>query len=228
MSVTSTTTSPAQIIWTVDHNGAGLISGSYTNITVGPSSSCGSNPVAVTLAPCPAPVKLVNFIAKQANGITVLNWQTASEVNNNYFIVERSVDGINFTPIGRVQGAGNSTTPQGYNFNDSQPVDGTSYYRLAQVDDNGDITYSAIVAVEYNEAGITIYPNPNEGLFTISYLNDEQPYAVEITDMEGKLIYTGSGTKMPATVKLNGAPPGMYIVRLQLNENIITSKLIII
>ena len=228
VTVTSTNTSPAQIIWTVDHSGAGLTGGSYTNITVGPSSSCASNPVAVTLASCPLPVKLVNFNAKQSDDMIAINWQTASEINNNYFVLERSSDGVNFTPITKVKGADNSSTLLNYSFNDPDPLDGINYYRLEQVDYNEDITYSTIIAVEYNKASVTIYPNPNEGTFTISYLHEQQTYAIEITDMEGKSIYTNSITKMPATIELSDVPPGMYIVRLQLNEGIVTRKLIII
>src|ERR1700751_1021249 len=85
----------------------------------------------------PLPVELVSFTADCSNGHELLNWSTASETNNDYFLVERSDDGNTFYEIGRAAGHGTSSQTNNYTFTDPQPLSGTVYYRLEQIDYNG-------------------------------------------------------------------------------------------
>ena len=95
-------------------------------------------------------------------------WSTATEINNNYFSVQRSQDGINFEQIGTVQGAGNSSATLNYVFYDERPYSQVSYYRLKQVDFNNEFSYSAIRAVYLDPFNIiNVYPNPAEGSINI-------------------------------------------------------------
>jgi len=112
---------------------------------------------------------LLNFDAKAKNDRVDLYWTTASEINNDYFTIERSLDGDDFEAIGRVKGAGNSNTQLHYSAIDEYPYKGVSYYRLKQTDYDGKYTYSDLVAVTLNSNQITfeVYPNPSIGIINI-------------------------------------------------------------
>lgn len=97
------------------------------------------------------PIELLEFNAKRNDRYVDLTWQTATETNNNYFTVEKSTDGFNFTSIGNLPGAGNSTNILMYKLIDSSPTqDRISYYRLKQTDFDGTFKYSDIVSVKPN------------------------------------------------------------------------------
>ena len=107
----------------------------------------------------PLPVELTSFTASAVDGSVLLNWETATEVNNYGFDVESSVDGESFSVVGFVEGHGNSNTPQSYSLT---ATDGAKYYRLKQLDTDGGFEYSEVVEVEgslvYKLA--QNYPNP--------------------------------------------------------------------
>lgn len=95
------------------------------------------------------PIELIDFDAIRNDRFVDLTWQTATEKNNNYFTIEKSVDGLNFISIGNVSGAGNSTDLLTYKLIDSSPTqDRVSYYRLKQTDYDGTFTYSDIISVK--------------------------------------------------------------------------------
>ena len=127
----------------------------------------------------PLPVKLSNFEVACQSNLPQLKWTTSTEINNNYFTVERAVGlpnekDLNFIEIAKIQGSGNSNIEQNYSFVDdsysSNKSDLNTYYRLKQTDYDGQFEYFypilANCTVEQNE--ISIYPNPNEGKFTIN------------------------------------------------------------
>ena len=118
------------------------------------------------------PVTFTRFSGTCFEKGTLLTWQTATEQNNEKFIVERSNDGESFETIGIVAGAGNSSHLLNYSFTDSDPAPGISYYRLTQQDFNGETSSSAVIAVDRNcisadEAEITLYPNPADEYFDL-------------------------------------------------------------
>jgi hypothetical protein len=128
-----------------------------------------SNPAPTTTANItanPLPVTLVSFAGKYSNstGVT-LNWSTATEINNDFFQVERSLDGKTFVSVGKVKGNGNSSTLIKYQFVDAQAPAGTVYYRLRQVDFDGKFELSKVIAVSAQGGSLAIgvvkaYPNP--------------------------------------------------------------------
>ena len=97
------------------------------------------------------PIELVSFEAIKLKNEVLVSWKTASEINNDYFEVERSFDGQHFTRIARLEGAGNSTHTINYTFKDKDFVKGVNYYKLIQTDYNGNETMSDIVAVDMNQ-----------------------------------------------------------------------------
>ncbi|MFH2141610.1 MAG: T9SS type A sorting domain-containing protein [Bacteroidota bacterium] len=115
----------------------------------------------------PLPVELLYFTAIINSDKKVLNqWATVSEINNDYFIVERTLDGINYEFVSKVAGAGNSNSTLLYSTIDPTPYQGVSYYRLKQVDNNGLYTYSQLVSINLeNIEIIIIYPNPASDYF---------------------------------------------------------------
>lgn len=114
------------------------------------------------------PIELLEFTAEPDGKNVMTRWVTATETNNDYFLVERSIGGAPFEVIGRIEGAGNSTQLLTYQFLDENAVAGTSYYRLRQVDFNGQFSHSQIVAVNLiPETIAAVYPNPSvDGVFT--------------------------------------------------------------
>jgi hypothetical protein len=101
----------------------------------------------------PLPVELMSYDAKANSEYVELNWSTASEVNNDFFTVERSTDGIHFAKILTKKAVGNSSVANNYSANDLSPVNGTSYYRLRQTDFDGKNTASKIVSVRFDKYG---------------------------------------------------------------------------
>lgn len=146
--------------------GGSITSGTFTTFSdfVLASSSTPNNPL---------PIELLHFGGQADEEEIRLHWATAWEDNNDYFEIERSADGKTFMSIGKVAGAGNSTTEQQYQFVDRNPLLGSAYYRLRQTDFDGKYTHSKIVLLNfYPEAEYyaSISPNPVEGGRTVLQL----------------------------------------------------------
>jgi hypothetical protein len=176
------------------------------------------------------PVSLLSFTAEALPNKTVqLNWSTASEVSNAYFIVERSKDGKTFEPIGKIDGNGNSSSMINYEFTDETPYSGISYYRLKQVDMNGSMAASDVKTVSFNSDDlISLYPNPNNGQFTlVAY----QPgtYEISITDVLGQVVYHSSISSESILEKniQTFLAKGTYIVHVNSNELTFVKKIIV-
>jgi hypothetical protein len=140
------------------------------------------------------PVSLLTFTADQQEAGVLLQWATASEINNQYFTCERSTDGKNFIPVGNIDGAGNSTELREYTFIDKNPREGRAYYRLRQNDYDGSINYSETVAVIYkskrNLKLIQSYLDENRQL-NISLINNNEDIDIRLFEISGKEVYSG-------------------------------------
>ena len=172
----------------------------------------------------PLPITLASFIARQNNKSIKLEWSTASEINNDYFEIQKSSDGTQFYTIGNVKGAGNSTETKKYSFNDKELKSGRFFYRLKQVDLDKKFTYSYIVAVQIshiNAADITfeIYPNPvTETLFVNHAGLENELVLIQLIDASGKIILKQEKQILldsdPIEVNLMSLKPGPYIVQI--------------
>ncbi len=119
----------------------------------------------------PLPVELTAFSAQQLQHGALLQWTTASELNNDYFTLEKSKNGFDFENLTIIKGAGKSVTQRQYEFMDKVPFKHKTYYRLKQTDFNGQYSYSKIVVVyQQNEDKLEVYPNPasNSGLVEVN------------------------------------------------------------
>jgi hypothetical protein len=175
---------------------------------------------AIGFGSAPLPVEWLSFIATPENGTVVLRWATATEYNNDYFVIERSSDGKTFEPIGQVKGNGTSSIINNYRFTDLTPYEGTSYYRIRQVDFDGAFDYSRIAAVRMGEtvSGINVYPNPVQDQVWLT-LHSEEYHAqlIELLDATGKLVYSEvielqSGPNA-FSIDMTGFEKGMYLLR---------------
>ena len=118
------------------------------------SSSC-------PLVGSPLPVELISYNVYEQSSNVSIEWSTATERNNDYFLVERSVDGVNFEFVQKVNGAGNSNSVMNYHTIDTHPMEGQAYYRLSQVDFDGSMTIHDMRAVSVKFVDeITLFPNP--------------------------------------------------------------------
>jgi hypothetical protein len=173
----------------------------------------------------PLPIELLSFNAQVCNSKEVcLDWTTASEINNDYFTLERSMDGIHFEPIGIVDGAGNSSALLDYRFTDQQPLSGTSYYRLKQTDFNGEYTYSEIRTVTFSSEGsISVFPNPFVSSITIASNDVLQNGNYQVFDLQGKLVYSwnqAANGLNSVQHDLSSLVPGVYILETSTGEKI--------
>lgn len=173
------------------------------------------------------PIELLYFNANY-NGKTVdLNWETASEINNDYFTIERSSDGVNFESLSTTKGAGNSTNKIKYSDADTSPLNGISYYRLKQTDFDGNFSYSQIVTVEANDPiEFSLFPNPtNNGLITISSKETTNEYIEIINDL-GQLVLREKIKTNLTEFDISKFGKGIYMVILTSNEKVIYKKVI--
>lgn len=167
------------------------------------------------------PVTLVSFTGSLIDDKVYLQWETASELNNDYFLVEKSINGRDWSSIGTVKGNGTTSQPHQYSLWDTNPYVGTNYYRLKQVDFDGSFNYSNIIQVDLNTSGlqnfVQIYPNPTDGIVNANIQSKiSQKVKIRIMDISGKLLierYT-SVSKGGNTLKLNLSdyPASSYII----------------
>ncbi|MEM1324687.1 MAG: T9SS type A sorting domain-containing protein [Bacteroidota bacterium] len=161
------------------------------------------------------PVELTSFQAKAEKSGNLLAWTTASEINNDYFLVEKSPNGKEFKTIGRVEGAGTTVTAQKYTFLDETVnSNAVSYYRLKQVDlpegENNDrkFEYSDVVAVSRSaKENFVAFPNPTTGQVQIDGIGDA-PF--KIINQVGKTVL--SGQAVSSTIDLSTLPNGVYFI----------------
>lgn len=141
---------------------------------------------ATTNLPCPLPVTLLNLSAKNIGDVNFLTWTTSSEINNDRFEIERSEDGIHFTTIGSLAGAGNSASPINYSYPDRGYQTSLTYYKIRQIDYNGKFYESPVVIVSSgSKFTLTCYPNPYTSETTLLVKSDEERAIIKITSVLG-------------------------------------------
>ncbi len=145
----------------------------------------------------PLPVEFINVSAQEMNGVVSIEWATGGEFNNDYFIVERSNDGNTFESIGQTNGAGTTSERRDYSLTDFNPFWGTSYYRIKQVDYDGEFEFSPLAKVSVKKAPLSVgvYPNPAETDFTLTArgLSGNSLVHFYMTDLNGIMILSGDG-----------------------------------
>jgi len=188
---------------------------------------CARTPVRA-ISNCPQPVTWTTFYLVPQDNTCKIVWGTANEINNQYFSIERSSDGINFTTIGTVSGAGNRDYASNYYFEDEAPIEGTSYYRITQHDIDG--TFSSTQIKPYHSNGLTeisTFPNPFQQTTTLLVTGtDELPYTYTLYSVSGQLIETGTANyNVPVSIGGDMAK-GMYMLTVTNTVEKVTTKIV--
>ncbi|UOR03597.1 T9SS type A sorting domain-containing protein [Hymenobacter aerilatus] len=213
-----------------EYNNITTLNGNPTSVQTAENYLTPTVPEAVPayVAPgTPLPVELKSFAAKLTAGGVKLDWATASEKNNKGFEVQRSQDGEQFAALQFVKGHGSKASATVYSALDVQPLSGTSYYRLKQVDEDGTFAYSPVAAITNTEAAreATFYPNPAHDVLNISANEPLVGARVTVADLTGRIVLTST---LDATnrVSLSTLRTGTYLVTVETNTGKIIRKIV--
>jgi len=198
-----------------------------------PSAPVLSAPSAICANSITLPIELITFEAKAVHQNVVLYWVTATEINNDYFTIERSQDAINWKEVLKVKGAGNAHQTLNYSAIDGAPFSGTSYYRLKQTDFDGQFTYSQIRSVNFKgvKGEIKIYPNPAKGSFEFILTESANELRMDIRDAQGKIVlsqtYFNIEEGVSIAVDIAHLAQGVYTVSFLSEKDIVNQKLVL-
>jgi hypothetical protein len=201
----------------------------FYNWNISTGTSCDRLPVIAKVGDCTlSPVELIGFSGALQDGSAILSWQTATETNNDYFQIERSLDGVSFEAIGTVNGQGTVVGITPYTFADETTPFGTVYYRLAQYDYDATVSYSNVVQLT-NEAPINVSVTPNPfgqaaDLFILA--GQETKVNVIVSDLSGRALYQKTVPTNEITLIGETLPPGVYLVQVQSSQGLKTVKVI--
>ncbi|MDW3191076.1 MAG: T9SS type A sorting domain-containing protein [Cytophagales bacterium] len=183
----------------------------------------------------PLPVEMLYFEAGIEQNSVSLEWSTASELNNDFFEVQRSLDGINYEVLAEVSGNGSTDEVHVYHYEDRFPIPGVQYYRLRQVDFDGAFEYSDIIVVEYAPNGsqfkAKLFPNPMiEQEMTVELQTNDftTPVSIEILDLAGRLVtserYEVSSSNNQMLIDVSDLQTGTYLIRIRQRDQLIILK----
>ena len=180
------------------------------------------------------PIELISFKAKREYSDVIVSWVTATEINTDYFIVERSADGNIYETVTTVQGAGNSNSNKYYSIIDSHPLPGLSFYRLREIDFDGLVVLFPPVSIHIfnmnSEFEIASIRSLNDQIVINILSSGQDDFVLELFDDVGKLISHQSGKMTTGSqdiiIPLNNKASSIYILNLKTSESIISKKII--
>jgi hypothetical protein len=210
-------------------------------VALDPVSNFSPFTLGVAYPNAPLPITLISFTAQQEDSQIAVAWATASEINNDYFTLERSKDGKVFESIKTVKGAGTSTVYKQYTYTDLSPIPGFSYYRLKQTDYDGTYQYSKVVAVNTTDVNapesqltlLSVSPNPLYDKCLVKFhLKDEGTVEIQFMNMLGQVMITKlvqalkGDNEFKFSNETQNLIPGMYVLSVVHNNKAKTVKLI--
>lgn len=180
----------------------------------------------------PLPVELISFTGEPLETHNLLLWKTASELLNEGFEVLKSNNGLDFKKIGFVKGNGTTTQLKSYEFIDEKINDAIAYYRLRQIDFNGNFKYSETIAIKRKSTFFVefIYPNPfTDEINAVLNIVNQVPVSVRIMDVSGKTVLNKQLTPQDYQLKIStrdyALAPGTYFMQITLGEEQYTQKI---
>jgi len=163
------------------------------------------------------PVKLTSFTATKVEGQALITWTTTSEVNSDYFEIQKSDDGHEWATIGNVAAASSSNTLLSYSFTDIKPNSGTALYRLKMVDLDGTFAFSnirSLLFVSGNKVKVTIYPNPVSDRLYFDVAGSSEIESVQVINGMGQVMYRSTSVTREG-IDLKHLSSGIYIVQIK-------------
>lgn len=191
------------------------------------SSTTNDNSSAYTYSSAALPVKLISFNAKAESAVVNLDWATTEETNSDYFEIQHSVTGKQWSKVDKVTSHGESKTLINYTFSHLTPVNGENLYRLKMVDKDETFAYSSIRSVTFEGQGsdLSVYPNPvSEKLFIRNF---NQVTKVNIYNQKGLSVYK-SGAIKTGEIGLSNLSPGVYIVKISRSNGLESAQKIVV
>jgi len=183
------------------------------------------------------PVKLTEFFGKCVDNKNALFWQTATEINNDYFLLERSADGIIFEPAGQITGRGNSSSPVNYTYSDENSSEKYKYYRLKQFDFDGTESVSQLIYIQdycNNDSGNLSsiqFDQENSEINILVFSETESQVTVSISDILGRKIFSDNYLIIEGynnlQHRLDNMPKTVYIISVYNNDFSIQKKIIL-
>lgn len=177
------------------------------------------------------PVDWAYFNASKLGDKVELNWGTASEENNDFFIVEKSNNLETWTELEIIEGAGTSLKPLHYLSMDENPALGVNYYRVKQIDFDGTSNYSKVVAIDFNSdyqlGNSSIYPNPANKEFTVNLPFNHGKIDIDVFDLSGKMVLSKRIDGQQNAINISTFDKGVYLVKLKKNGFVKQHKLIV-
>jgi len=177
--------------------------------------------------PLTLPVEYTYFNVQKSDNTVELQWETALEINNEGFEIERSLDGVEFHSMGKLAGFGNSDVAQQYKFIDHNPVYGKMLYRLKQIDYDGGFNYTGTQEIFYtpgSEVSLHVYPNPTADFIQVSSDGDLSGSFLKVLDQQGRLVMLQDLNMGINPVDIRSLPAGMYFLELQSEAIILAGK----
>ncbi|NRB52425.1 MAG: T9SS type A sorting domain-containing protein [Saprospiraceae bacterium] len=181
----------------------------------------------------PLPVEFSTFTAIPQGLTAYLEWETLTESNNDYFSIEHSTDAKSFRSIAQVKGEGTTFTPQSYSYHDRQAKPGINYYRLRQVDFDGQYEYSDMksVWISRNSAELSVYPNPSHGSFQVQLPEQFSAGALlQLIDSQGREVWhmkLTSSSPTNITFTEEDLMSGIYFLKFQSGLQPLTHRIVI-
>lgn len=191
--------------------------GQINFIAVNSNTGSVTQGVQQTYVSTPLPVTLLNFNVTKKEKSALLNWETATEINSNKFIIQRSKDGFTFSDLNEVPAAGNSTTLRKYSMEDRQPLQKWNYYRIKLLDKDGSYIHSKTGTVNFtvNENIAIVYPNPTKNNIILKIPNtDFKSTSYQLFDTRGRMLIQNTVTNSETNIAINKLSVGTYILKI--------------
>ena len=214
----------------VDDNLANLATGYYYIDVTNGSRRMVTAPVWYTRADLGAlPVTFSSFMAQKQDKVVKLNWTTEQEINSSHFIIERSADGRNWQSIASIAAAGNSSNHLEYTAYDNLPLNGSSYYRIKQVDKDGRLQVSVVRPVNFDKGySITVAPNPAKDFMVITINKINNPGStIQLFNVSGNLVFTEKTNLSKLNINTAAFARGLYFIKISNANEVATQKVLL-
>jgi hypothetical protein len=226
--VVFSTTAPSTNVTVEANNGTGGCNNSACDSSAEPGTGTDGSGILEILTG-PLPIELIRFNGAYRDNVVELAWSTKSEINNDYFTIDRSTDGLHWVSLNKQNGAGNSNETINYQSYDIHPLKGISYYRLSQTDFDGSSDILGTVTINNDEAQTLVYPNPTND---VVHIVSDQLNNVELTiiDPLGRMFNQNFTKVAENQLEFSMADyiPGVYTISLKKNNHVELFRIVVL